>query len=173
MASPQKNDILDSLKLMGTGPGFQRELCDMIGSTPMFSDFEWRDIEALAGYMRAYEAGSGTSLFHEGDAGHYMCLILDGKVDICKEDSHDQEKIVTSVGRGKTFGEMAIVDGEPRSASAITAEPTALAILTKTDFHRIVSEKPALATKILLKVARLLSQRLRLTSGQLVDYLEN
>lgn len=165
-------NLFSSLKPVGTDHTFRGEFRDMIESTQMFGDFEWRDIEALSGYMQAYEASSGTTLFHEGENGHYMCLVIEGNVDIYKEDHNDKEKIVASVGAGKTLGEMAIVDGEPRSATAIVSGPATLAILTKDNFLRIVSEKPALAAKILLKIARLLSQRLRHTSGQLVDYLE-
>ena len=173
MTSPQHNDMLASLKLIGTGKAFQEDLCSMIETTQMFRDFEWHDIEALSGYMQAYEASDGTTLFREGEKGTYMCLIIEGKVDVYKEDHNDRKKIVATIGSGKTLGEMAIIDGEPRSATAIVAEPTTLTILTETNFLRIVSEKPTLATKILLKVARLLSQRLRQTSGQLVDYLDN
>lgn len=172
MTEPHKNHLPGSLKLIGGTPAFRGVLCDMIETTQMFGGFEWHDIEALSGYMQAYEASSGTALFHEGETGHYMCLIIEGKVEIHKEDSHEKEKTVAAIGAGKTLGEMAIVDGEPRSATAIVAETTTLAILTKDNFHRLVSEKPALAAKILLKIARLLSQRLRQTSGMLVDYLE-
>lgn len=173
MTSPQNNDMLDSLKLLGTGKAFQDELCSMIATTQMFRDFEWHDIEALSGYMQAYEASSGSTLFREGEKGTYLCLIIKGKVDIYKADHNDRKKIVATIGSGKTLGEMAIIDGEPRSATAIVAEPTTLTILTEASFLRIVSEKPTLATKILLKMARLLSQRLRQTSGRLVDYLTN
>ena len=172
MTSP-KNDTLDSLKLLGTGKAFQEELCGMIETTQMFRDFVWHDIETLSGYMQAYEASNETTLFREGEKGTYMCLIIRGKVAVYKEDHNNNKKIVATIGSGKTLGEMAIIDGEPRSATAIVSEPTTLTILTETNFLRIVNEKPALAAKILLKVARLLSQRLRQTSGQLVDYLEN
>lgn len=117
----------------------------MIGATQMFNDFDWRDIELLSGYMQAYEAGDGTALFHEGDSGHYMCLVFTGRVDTYKEDHHDREKIVAIVGAGKTLGEMTIIDGESRSATAIVSEPTTPAILTKDNFLRITNEKPPLA----------------------------
>lgn len=164
---------LSTLTLVGTGQAFREEFCEMIESTQMFNGFEWHDIEALSGYMQAYEARGETTLFHEGESGLYMCLVIKGRVDVYKEGRHDEEKIVAIIGAGKTLGEMAIIDGEPRSATAIVAEPTTLAILTKDNFLRIISEKPPLAAKILLKIARLLSQRLRRTSGLLVDYLED
>jgi CRP-like cAMP-binding protein len=68
---------------------------------------------------------------------------------------------------------MALIDGEPRSATCITAMPCKLVILTKENFLRILAEQPGLGVKIVMKIARLLSQRLRKTSGMLVDYLEN
>ena len=92
MTSLQKNDILDSLTLLGTGKAFQDELCSMIATTQMFRDFEWHDIEALSGYMQAYEASNGTTLFREGEKGTYMCLIIEGKVDVFKEDHNDRRK---------------------------------------------------------------------------------
>lgn len=172
MTESPNNDARDALRLIGSGKAFRAELCNMIAGTQMFRDFEWHDIEALSDYMQAYEAGKGLTLFKEGENGSYMCLIIQGKVDVCKKDQNDKIKVVASIGAGKTLGEMAIIDGEPRSASAIAIEPTTLALLTKVNFQRIVSEKPGLATRILLQVSRLLSQRLRRTSGQLVDYLE-
>jgi len=173
MTAAHFNDQLGSLKLLGASEAFRDELCTLISATQMFRDFEWRDIEALANYMQAYEASKGSTLFHEGDSGTFLCLIIKGTVDIYKEDHHNKDKIFATIGPGKTLGEMAIIDDEPRSATAIVAETTTLAILTKNNFLRIISEKPGLATKILLKVARLLSQRLRQTSGKLVDYLES
>jgi CRP-like cAMP-binding protein len=173
MTDPHHHESPQSLELLGTGKSFQGELCGMIESTQMFRDFDWHDIQALAGYMQAYQADRDATLFGEGESGSYLCLIIEGKVDVVKADQKDQRKVVATIGPGKTLGEMAIVDGEPRSAAAIAAEPTTLAILTKSNFLRITTEKPALATKILLKVSRLLSQRLRQTSGILVDYLES
>jgi CRP-like cAMP-binding protein len=173
MTNQQKSDTFDTLKLMGAGTAFRQEMCNMIETTHMFRDFEWNDIEALADYLQAYEANAGTNLFREGDSGDYLCLVIQGKVDIYKEDLNQQKKIVASIGPGKTLGEMAIIDGELRSATAVVAIPTTLTILTKNNFLRIIEDKPMLAAKILLKIARLLSQRLRQTSGILVDYLEN
>ena len=72
-----------------------------------------------------------------------------------------------------SLGEMTIVDGEPRSATAVAVASSTLAVLTQENFLLIMRDKPALSAKLLLKIAQLLSQRLRLTSGILVDYLEN
>jgi CRP-like cAMP-binding protein len=145
----------------------------MIENAQMFHDFEWAQIEALSSYLRIYRARPGTILFREGDKGDFMCVVIKGKLEIHKEDNQHVDKTVTTVYPGRSIGEMTMVDGEPRSATAVVAETSMLAVLTRDRFMQIMREKPALAAKILLRIAQLLSQRLRLTSGILVDYLEN
>lgn len=167
-------DIASSgkVELLGAGSAFHEEFCGLLEGTRIFNDFDWQEIEALSTYMQAYRAAPNATLFREGDRGDYMCLILGGQVNILKEAHDSEDKIVSSVDTGKTLGEMSMVDGEPRSATAVTADDTTLAILTRASFNRLIQDKPALGVKILMKVARLLSQRLRRTSGILVDYLE-
>lgn len=163
----------DPLELLGAGTHFHDEFCGMLESSQMFNDLEWSEIEALSNYMKGYRVREGATLFREGENGNYMCLVIDGRVDVHKENRDFEDKIVTSIDSGKTLGEMAMVDGEPRSATAIAATETTLAILTRDSFNRLIKEKPALGVKILMKISRLLSQRLRRTCGILVDYLED
>lgn len=171
--TPTRNPALSNdMEMLGAGSTFHDEFCGLLEGAHIFNDLEWQEIEILSNYMQAYRAKRGITLFHEGEIGDYMCLILEGQVNILKEAQDAGEKVVSVVDRGKTLGEMAMVDGEPRSATAVTATDTKLAMLTRHNFNRLIQEKPALAVKILMKVARLLSQRLRRTSGILVDYLE-
>lgn len=145
----------------------------MLEKAQMFKDLDWSQIEALSGYVELYRAAPGGVLFREGDRGDFMCIVLQGKLEVHKENNQHVDKIVSTVYAGRSLGEMTIVDGEPRSATAIAIEPSMLAVLTQENFLLIMREKPALSAKLLLKIAQLLSQRLRLTSGILVDYLES
>ncbi len=145
----------------------------MLENAQMFKDLEWSQIEALSGYMQIYRAAPGAVLFREGDKGDFMCVVLEGKLEVRKEDNQHVDKVVSTVLAGRSLGEMTIVDGEPRSATAVAVAPSTLAVLTQENFLLIMRDKPALSAKLLLKIAQLLSQRLRLTSGILVDYLEN
>lgn len=169
----RKTTSPDPLELLGAGTQFHDEFCGMLESSQMFNDLEWPEIEALSNYMKGYRVREGATLFREGENGNYMCLVIEGRVDIHKENRDFEDKIVTSIDGGKTLGEMAMVDGEPRSATATAATETTLAILTRDSFNRLIKEKPALGVKILMKISRLLSQRLRRTCGILVDYLED
>lgn len=169
--STSASSALQGLELLGAGQKFLDELCELLAACHLLEDMQWAEIKQVARYVQAYRAPAGTVLFEEGSDGSFLCLLLSGHVDIRKRDSAGRDKTVSRIGAGKTLGEMAVIDGERRSASCIAADPIQLAILTKSNFDRLAEDHPLLAYKITLKIARLLSQRLRLTSGQLVDYL--
>ncbi len=148
------------------------EISSMLDGTQMFRDFEWPLIEALSGYIHLYRASPGVVLFHEGDPGDFMCVVIKGRLDILKQDMQHEDKTVVSVHAGRSLGEMAMVDNETRSATAVVIETAVLAVLTQENFQAITQDKPVLAVRLLLKIAQLISQRLRHTSGILIDYLD-
>lgn len=158
---------------LGSGADAHEEVLNMLVSTPMFSDFDHREIQLLAEYLYAYQAKKGAVLFNEGESGQYMCLLVEGKVGIYKEDAKSGRKQVATVRRGKTMGEMAIIDGLPYSATAITEEPSTIIVITSKNFELITTQQPRLGVKLLLQISRFISQRLRQTTGILVDYLES
>lgn len=164
--------VSSSFQLMGAGAAFKEEVCEMIADTQLFADFEWRDIEAMSNYVQCYQVTAGTVVFKEGDAGNYMCLLIKGEVEILKDDQEGKPRRIVAVTHGKTVGEMSIIDGEPRSATCVASQDSVLLLLTKDNYARIIKDRPILAVHILSKLAKLMSQRLRGASGQLVEYLE-
>jgi CRP/FNR family cyclic AMP-dependent transcriptional regulator len=171
--SNQGQLAFSTLDLIGAGEAHLDEIATLLeGSGYLFREFEWPQIQMLASYMGLYRASQGATIFREGDKGEYMCVVIKGELEMYKEDSQGAKKVVAVMNHGKTIGEMAMVDGEPRSATAVVRQEVLLVALTRDKFLQISLEKPGLATKILLVVARMLSQRLRFTSGELVDYLE-
>ena len=172
MTQDNKKSSLASLEILGSSIASSDRIAAMLENAQMLRDFEWAQISALAAYVQLYRAAPGAVLFREGDRGDFMCIVLEGKLEVHKEDNQRIDKTVTTIFPGRSLGEMTIVDGEPRSATAVAIEPTTVAVLTQENFLLIMRDKPALSAKLLLKIARLLSQRLRLTSGILVDYLE-
>ena len=100
-----------------------------------------------------------------------MCLVVEGAIRILKEDSDRDKKGLARVGPGKTFGEMSLVDGQSRSATARAQEATTLLVLTGGSFEDLCDTYPRLGIKLLLKITNLMSQRLRQTSGRIVDFL--
>lgn len=157
---------------MGAGAAFKQEICDMIADTPLFSDLLWADIENLSNYLQCYQVAAKTIIFKEGEVGNYMCLLIAGQVEIVKEDQDGKPHRLLIVGRGKTFGEMSLIDSEPRSATCIASHDCILLLLAKANYARILKEQPGLAAHILAKLAKLMSQRLRVLSGKMVEFID-
>ncbi len=171
MMAHDQQASLANLELISGEQGSREKIASLLDNTQMFKGLEWLQIEALSGYVQLYRAAPDSTLFREGDKGDFMCIVLKGKLEVRKEDNLRVEKTVATIFPGRSLGEMSMVDGEPRSATVAVVEPALLAVLTRENFLLITRDKPALAVKILLKIAQLLSQHLRHTSGILVDYL--
>jgi CRP/FNR family cyclic AMP-dependent transcriptional regulator len=160
-------------KLLGSGAEFKAQLFAMLQGSDFFGDFPPAEIETLTKYAQAYSVRAGTVIFDEGERGGFMCLVIEGSAEIFKQDNKYGNKRVGTIESGKTVGEMALVDGEQRSATCICPQASRLVMLTREQFVRIIREHPALSVNILLKLLTMMSRRLRQTSGQLVDHLQN
>lgn len=160
-----------NLEPLGATKEFQQDICDALMLSPMVSDFAWKELETLSAYMAGYGVAAGTVIFQEGDPGDAMALLMSGEIAVDKEDGHGVQQRVALIPHGRTFGEMAVIDGERRSASCTATTECIIAVFPKAQFERLVTSHPGLAIKFLTRLNKLMSQRLRLVSGMLVDYL--
>lgn len=105
--------------------------------------------------------GVSEVIFEEGSTGRDLYVVLDGKVDIVK-GSGPARTVVISLGKGEFFGEMAVIDGSARSATAVAAAPgTRVMRINHARFVYLVSQQPAFA----LMVMDALSKRLRASNA--------
>jgi voltage-gated potassium channel len=95
-----------------------------------------------------------------------MYVVISGSVKLTKGDV-----LVTELGRGHHFGEMALVDRSQRSLTATASGPTRLVMINRKDFYDIVKREPASAVKMLWAFVQVLGQRLRKTTSDLSDAL--
>jgi CRP-like cAMP-binding protein len=103
----------------------------------------------------------GDVIFEEGSAGRELFVVLDGRIDIVKKNGASTTVIVT-LGKGEFFGEMAVIDGSARSATAVSAAPnTRVMRINHARFVYLVSQQPAFA----LMVMDALSKRLRASNA--------
>ncbi|MFZ7127225.1 MAG: cyclic nucleotide-binding domain-containing protein [Desulfobacterales bacterium] len=147
------------------------EKSSLIDGTQWTIDFSFDQIKKLAQYMGVFEVGPRTVLFPENEKQAYLVLIAKGRVDVVKFDSSRLPKKITTLGPGKTIGEMSLIDGEPRSAAAVTATDATLLVMTADDFDRLNRDLPGIGILLVLKIAKQMSQYLRQTSGRLIDHL--
>ena len=107
------------------------------------------------------EFNVGDIIFEEGSTGRELFVVLDGRIDIFKLDGAARTMIVT-LGKGEFFGEMAVIDGSARSATAVAAAPkTRVMRINHARFVYLVSQQPAFA----LMVMDALSKRLRASNA--------
>ena len=149
-----------------------KERAELLEGTQWTEDLSWKEIEIFVRYLDTSRIKKDIPVFYEGAREAYMCIVVKGSVKVLKKNEKNQGKTLSVLTKGKTFGEMVLFDGEPRSATIVSADETVLLILTRENLDRLIKEAPGLAAKILLKLGKLLSQRLRITSGRLVDFID-
>ena len=122
----------------------------------MFSQTPDNVLAEVADLLEEIEAREGEMIFKQGDLGDSMYVIVDGKVSV-----HDGERLLNYLGERDVFGEMALLDPEPRSASVKTIEPTRLFRLDQTPFYELIAERPEVATGIIRVLTGHLRNRVR------------
>lgn len=152
-------------------PSSPSQRAEILDETEWSSKFSWHTLVILSGYFRPYLIPAGRTLFKEGDHDAFLGLVISGYLEIVKHDSAEHALVVGRVGRGKIVGEMSLLDGNARSATAVAAEPTTLMILSKQAFDQLASEHPSIALQLTMTIATAIAQLLRQTTGALVEHL--
>ena len=165
-------DRFPKLDHLGDAIPFVGRILDILQHIELFEDFGEAEVVLLARYMLCYRAPAGSEIIREGQAGDFMVLLLDGEMEIVKQDARGVPVRIGLAGPGKTLGEMSLIDGEPRFASCLTLGDTAFAVLDRDQLIHVVSEEPKVGVKLLMELLLLLNQRLRQVSGQLMGCLE-
>jgi CRP/FNR family cyclic AMP-dependent transcriptional regulator len=143
----------------------------MLEETQWAAEFTWDELKNIAKYLHVFKVAGEMNIVKEGNVGDQMFILVEGRVNIVKEDLEGQRKVVTTIPKGKSFGEMAVFDGERRSATVMAATDSTMLVLTKENLQRLLEEQPRLGAKLLFKLGKIISQRLRATTGQLVDLI--
>src|SRR5262245_25209327 len=109
-------------------------------------------VEALRGAVDAFELSSGEVLFLEGEKGHRMYVLLEGRMDVVVGRT-----LVETLGQGDIVGEMALIDDARRSATVITTTACRLVGIDRERFHALVQANPIFSTHVM----KVLADRLR------------
>jgi CRP-like cAMP-binding protein len=146
-------------------------LVDSLSMIPLFDRLNGQELGVLAKYINVIDVNPGEYIFKEGDKGDYVCFVEKGSLDVMKRSSAGGTAIIATLTRGRSIGEMAVIDKFPRSATIRARTEATLLTLTRSGFDLILEQEPTIGVKILKGISRLLSQNLRRTSSQLADYM--
>lgn len=139
---------------------------------PIFSDLtpkELTEVEKIV-HRRRYEKNE--TIIRAGDPGLGMYIIVKGSVEIEDEDEKAGKRTLAKLSDGSFFGDMALLDEEPRSASAIALVDSDMMGFFRPDFLDLIYRKPKLGIKVLLALARVIGERLRYTNELLAKIQE-
>src|SRR4029077_11386988 len=107
-----------------------------------------------------FRAEAGVEIIREGDAGDFMMLLIEGRIEVFKQDRWNAPRLIAVLDPGKTVTEMSMTDGAPRVATCAAAERCTVSVLSRESLARIILEQPILGAKILMELVMMLSQRL-------------
>jgi CRP/FNR family cyclic AMP-dependent transcriptional regulator len=132
-----------------------------LAGVDLFAALTPEELEGLSARLRRRRYPEGAVLFVEGDPGNGLYVIESGRVKIVLASPAGRELVLAVRGPGEYIGDMALLDGEPRSADAVAAEDCRVLILPREDFVRFVETHPRAAMRLLAVLSRRLRQTMR------------
>jgi PPM family protein phosphatase len=135
---------------------------DVLKGMPIFRYLNYKELVRVMNITQVRLYNNNDPIIKEGTEGDELYILLEGKVRLHKEDT-----FLTSYKRGDHFGEMALVDRAPRSASASADGPARLMVIRRKDFYDIIKNENKLSVKLLWSFLQVLTQRLRKTTADL------
>jgi CRP-like cAMP-binding protein len=136
---------------------------ELLRTVPIFSELTDGDIASLGRLTARRRFPKDTVVFFENEEGDSFFMILEGRIKVTILGDDGREVILSMLGAGDFFGEMALLDNEPRSATAIAVEETELLSLHRTDFQSVLTDNRSI-TNALIKI---LTARLRRANHQI------
>jgi CRP/FNR family cyclic AMP-dependent transcriptional regulator len=126
---------------------------DILRSVPLFSGLSDAEIDLVSKSSRRLKYPRLSVVFHEGDPGDFLLVILRGRVKATLVGEAGEETTIATLERGELFGEMAILDEGPRSATVMTIEDTEFLQITRAPFLALIKAHPSIAAKIMSHLA--------------------
>jgi len=143
----------------------ESEAAIAIRKVPIFESLSKKEILAVEKLIHKRQYSINEDIFREKDPGGGMYIVMDGSVSIVKNQGGSTEKTLATLENGDFFGEIALLDESPRTATAISLEETSILGFYRTDLYELVERRPKLAIKIIVNLARVVSERLRYSNA--------
>jgi len=136
---------------------------ELLRTVPIFAELSDADIASLSRLATRRRYPKDTVVFFENEEGDFFFMIVEGRIKVTILGDDGREIILSVLGPGDFFGEMALLDNEPRSATAIAAEETELLCLHRNDLQTVLTDNKAILTSFI----KVLTSRLRKANHQI------
>jgi CRP/FNR family transcriptional regulator len=138
---------------------------EVLRKAPLFTNLDDEVFSALTSELTEVELSRGASAFHEGDQGDQLYVIVSGKIKLGRTAPDGRENLLAILGPGEVFGEMALFNPAPRTATATAVSAARLAGLRHDNLRKVIQSTPEVSIQLL----RALAQRLSKTNESLAD----
>lgn len=138
-----------------------KTVLDTLKDCSLFKGLSADDLEAVAPLFSEKELAEGTTVFVENMPGESLYLVRRGTIQISRMIGEGQERTLLILGPEEVFGEMAVIDGGERSATARVAEKASILSIRKADFEALCEKNPRTGLKLIRNILSLFSQRVR------------
>lgn len=158
-----------ALTLSRTPAAPVQQKMDVLRKCFLFRNFSTAHLEKIISIARTVTLPGKYTVFQKDSAGDEMLVVTQGKLQISIDDGDGREIVLGTVGTGEIVGEIAMLDGQGRSANAVTMEPSELLIIQRRDFMPFLEQNPKAAIDLIM----VLALRLRLNTEQLISLLDH
>lgn len=152
---------------------FPVETASFLARTPLFRELTLAEVLDLVFALEEVSAPEGGLVFEEGAAGDAWYVIRSGRVEVQRSTADGLPHRLAELETGDCFGEMALLDGSPRTGSVVALERTALLRFPKSAFDRLVADGGTVATRVVLGLARVVTARQRELTWIVMDMVED
>jgi CRP-like cAMP-binding protein len=147
------------------------QIINFLLEAPMFGDLDAAQLSQIVHIMQVQRLRDGQIVFREGEPGDAWYVIFDGTLDVFKAEDFLPDQRIATLGARACFGEMAILDHSPRSASVVARGEATVFRFPRKEFESLLHEDNLAAYKLIYEMAKVLSARARRTSQQLSEAL--
>jgi CRP/FNR family transcriptional regulator, cyclic AMP receptor protein len=129
---------------------------ELLGRSPFFAELDPETLEALAAHSEEKRYKRGERLFDEGDEAEHLFVMVEGLVKILVSSQHGDEMVLDTMRPPESFGELALIDGGPRSASAEAIHATRVLVISRANWLELIRDRPALRRVLLTSLGAMI-----------------
>ncbi len=134
---------------------------DFIKGLKLFEGIKKKHLIHVLENLQERKYLKGETIFAENDIGRALFIVFSGKVGIYRKNKNGENKLISEVNPGEFFGEMALLEEMPRTATAVASEETVVFMLFKTKLEYFLFSKPQIGVHLIYHLSNILSARLR------------
>ena len=147
-------------------------IATFLRSVPVFHDLKGPSLDILFEFLEERRWDVGEHICNEGELGRTLYVIREGEVEVLRRSSKGNNQSIVKLGPGECFGEMTLVELQPRSATCVVRKKAVTYSLTNLDLWNLYKSDNFAYVIILQNICRMLSRRLRKADSRIVEFLE-